>query len=71
MSLTPYYLRQTLALAPTDVPRVHAAARAAQDAIPGPITRVRGSHASLTEWMWVGIAVAAVVIDAVLTISRD
>jgi hypothetical protein len=70
--LTPRYLPQTLALAPADVPRIHAAVRSAQVAIPGPTTRVTGSHWSLTERMWIGIALLAIVIDAVfLTNPRD
>jgi hypothetical protein len=69
--LTPRYLPQTLAPAPTDVPRVHTAVRAAQVAVPGATTRVTGSHWSLTERMWIGIALVALVIDAVLTTSRD
>ena|SRR5580765_7235415 len=69
--LTPRYLPQTLALAPTDVPRVRAAIRPAQVAIPGPVTRVTGSHASLKAWMWAGIVGGAFVGVLFLTLPRD
>src|SRR5580765_5641974 len=69
--LTPRYLPQTLAPAPTDVPRVHAAVRPAQVAIPGPTTRVTGSHASLKAWMWAGVVVSALILVVVLTIHHD
>ena len=68
--LTPRYLPQTMALAPTDVPRVHAAVRPAQVAIPGPTTGVAGSQWSLMERIWIGVALVAIVFDAVLT-PRD
>jgi hypothetical protein len=69
--LTPRYLPQTLAPAPTDVPRVHAAVRPAQVAIPGPTTRVTGSHASLRAWMWAGVVVGALILVVALTIPHD
>ena len=70
--LTPRYLPQTLSLAPTDVPLVHAALRPAQVAVPGPTTRVTGSDWSIKERIWIGIALVALVIDAVfLTNQRD
>src|SRR5437870_10567073 len=68
--LNPRYLPQTFAQAPPDLSRIQPAVRHAQVAIPGPVTHVKGSHASLKAWMWAGIVVGALITVLVLTVPR-
>ena len=69
--LSPRYLPQTLAPVEPGVARVYANGRHEQVALPGPVTRVTGSHASLKAWIWAGVVVGALIIVAVLTIPHD
>jgi hypothetical protein len=71
LPLSPRYLPQTLAPVEPGGARVHGTLRHAQVALPGPGTRLTGSHASLKAWMWAGVVVGALVVVAVLTIPRD
>ena len=69
--LSSRHLPQTLTQAPVDLSPIQSAVRHAQVAIPGPVTQVKGSHASLKAWMWAGIVVGALITVLVLTVPRD
>jgi hypothetical protein len=69
--LTPRYLRQTPAPVEPDAARTPGTLSHAQDAPPGPGTRIAGSRASFKECMWAGFVIAVLVVDALLTIPRD
>ena len=45
--------------------------RYGQVAVPPPTTGMTGSHPSLKQWMWAGVAVGAFVVFLVLTVPRD
>ena len=69
--LSPRYLPQTLAPVEPGGAWVRGTVGHAQVAIPGPGTRLTGSHASLKAWMWAGVVVGVLAVAVMLTIPRD